>query len=60
MEKMLRLRDVTDILGVSARTVRLWVDCGALKAYKAHENARNHYNKTEVLEILKNLQTACK
>tara|TARA_Y100000593_G_scaffold55540_1_gene103920 strand:+ start:618 stop:806 length:189 start_codon:yes stop_codon:yes gene_type:complete len=49
--EMLRLRDVTDILGVSARTVRLWVECGVLNAYKAHDRARNHYNRAEVMGI---------
>ncbi len=52
---MLRLRDVTELLGVSDRTVRLWVECGVLSAYKAHDRARNHYNRAEVEKIRQRL-----
>ena len=54
-EKMMRLRDVVDKLGIDMRTALYWVNCGALKGYKAHPTAKALYRRVDVQKIYDNL-----
>lgn len=52
MEKMYNLREASELLGVSVRTLRLWIMKGILIA-KKYENGRNLIISEKEIERIK-------
>lgn len=52
MEKMYNLREASELLGISVRTLRLWITKGILIA-KKYENGRNLIISEKEIERIK-------
>lgn len=52
MEKMYNLREASELLGISVRTLRLWITKGVLIA-KKYENGRNLIISEKEIERIK-------